>query len=318
MRKVLLLLLLSQAACIAEEPDSSTEVLGPDAGQVVEEEEEQPVLLDVHGIPTQTYWDSVPVVGQGPESGSVIIEGSQGPIAVDLGSDGSFCVDMPLEKGRSNSLGLVAIDMEGERSEAVVLEILQDGEPPPPNQALPAKNIALGGLPAAQSTVTVETGSASDMTDGKLGTSAFLSDATFSYDWIIIRNPIADGVEKIRIISDLECPMDEYLLHTAPGATAATPAPGAAESDVGGWTYRGHFGSEDTPSLAVNCSTKDFACQEYNFPSTVVGALGIRFVSDDCHNFFGLGKHRILEIEAWTPPGTTPPSNTAPSCQSGL
>lgn len=322
MRHFLFLALLSTStvACIAEEPmNGEGDPAGPDAGMPDQmPEEDEGVPLSFAGLPPQTYWDSVPVHGQGPANGSVIVEGSDGTVAIELGGDGSFCLDVPLVKGQLNTLSLMAIDQDGERSDAQVADVLQEGQPPSPGQATPAANIALGGLPIAATTVSVEEGSFAALTDGNLATGALISDALWSYDWMTVQLPISDGVEKLRIYSDVNCPMEEYLVHTAAAVTTDMPAPGTENLSTAPWTFRGHHGSAAGNVNSSNCSTASFACQEYSFESSVVGVVGIRFQSDDCQSFFGVGKHRVHEIQAWTPTGIAPPAIVAPSCQGGL
>jgi hypothetical protein len=320
MRHLLFSLLLLSTACIAEEPGvSGGEAVGPDAGvaDASPDDEEQGVPLQVEGVPPQTYWDTVPVYGRGPANGTVRVDANVDTLSVELGPDGYFCLDIPLEKGAVNVLDLVAIDELGERSDAQSFDVAQAGEPPEPGEPVAARNMALGGLPA-DDTLQEQVGFFSAMTDGNLSTSVVLQNAVFYSDWLILRIPAPEGIEKIRVYSNPECLAGDYLVHTAPAVLQDMAMPGALPVDEGPWTFRGQYEAEGERVNVTNCSDGSLDCQEYNFDSTVTGAIGINFTGDSCSNAFSLGEHQIHEIQAWSPEGVAPPTITAPSCQGGF
>ncbi len=316
MRSLLFVLLLT-SACIAEEPDNGGGE-GPDAGPTpADAAEDVGVLLSVEGLPPQTYWDTVPLFGHGPANGTVIVEGPTDTVSVELGVNGSFCLDIPLDKGTVNDLEVVAINAVGKRSEAQSFEITQSGEPPNPGDPVPARNIALGGLPIPGSIVE-EQGSYPAMTDGDHSTGVMLQNDIFSSDWIVIRIPTPDGVESIRIYGDEECLIGDYLVHTAPSVQTDMPEPGGENVDATPWIFRGRFGSTDGEHdfNVTDCSEGNTPCQEFNFTSEVTGAIGIHFAGNGC-GLVNPQEHTINEIEAWTPQGVAPPVVTAPSCSGG-
>ena len=318
MRHLLFSLLLLSSACIAEEPGGGE--LLPDAGvaDAAAEEEDMGVPLQVEGLPQQTYWDTVPIYGRGPANGTVLVEGNVDTVAVDLSSDGSFCLDIALEKGALNLVELVAIDELGERSDPQSFEVSQSGQPPAPGEPVAAKNIVLGGLPTTASTVEAQVGEFPAMTDGNLDSSVRLQNAVTTADWFILRIPAPDGVEKIRVYSNPDCLMGDYLVHTAPSVTSDMTPPGLLDEDEGPWTFRGHYGAQGADVNVTACSENSLSCQEFNFDAAVTGAIGISFAGGNCTNFWLLGEHQVHEIEAWSPEGVAPPSITAPSCQGGF
>ncbi len=318
MRVFLFALLLTSGACIAEEPNNGNGGGGgADAGPIEVDAGDEGVPLTVEGLPPQTYWDTVPLFGHGPANGTVIVEGPTDTVSAELGVDGSFCIDVPLDKGAVNGLAIVAIDADGERSDAQNFEITQAGEPPEPGDPVPARNIALGGLPIPGS-VDEEEGTYPAMTDGNRATGVMVQNDIFSSDWLTIRIPTPDGVESIRIYGDQECLIGDYLVHTAPSVQTDMPVPGNENVDAPPWTFRGRFGSDDGEQdfNVTDCSEGNTPCQEFNFDSAITGAIGLRFVGNGCGNF-APQEHTINEIEAWTPEGVAPPVVTAPSCSGG-
>ncbi|MCP4448415.1 MAG: hypothetical protein GY811_24195 [Myxococcales bacterium] len=319
MRALLFALLLSSGACIAEEPGTGGGGNGADAGiPVADADPNVGVVLSVEGLPPETYWDELPVFGHGPPYGTVIVEGPTDTVSAELGVDGSFCIDVPLDKGIVNQIEIVAIDESGDRSAPQDFEVSQFGEPPDPGDPVPSRNIALGGLPTADSTVDEEQNTFPAMTDGSHSTGVMVQNAIFSDDWMILRLPTPDGVETIRIYGDEECLIGDYLVHTAPSVQPEMPAPGDLNEDTNPWVFRGRFGSlnEANDFNVTDCSSDDQPCQEFNFTAAVTGAIGIRFVDFGCGSF-APDEHTINEIEAWTPEGVAPSVITAPSCQGG-
>ncbi len=318
MRHLLYALLLLSTACIAEEPDNGGGgELGPDAGMPdAIPEEDLGVQLQVEGLPPQTYWDTVPVFGRGPANGTLLVEGNQGTESVELSPDGSFCLDVPLEKGAQNLLEMVAIDELGERSDSQSFDVSQAGEPPKAGDPVAAKNLLLGGLPTVGSTVEAQVGDFSSMTDGNMSSSVTLQNAVTTDDWFILRVPAPDGVESIKVFSNPLCLMGDYAIYTAPSVLSNMIQPGPGEGSP--WTLRGEYKAAGPEVNVTDCSDNSYACQEFQFDASVTGAIGINFIGNSCTNGFFLGEHQVQEIEAWSPEGVAPPSITAPSCQGGI
>ena len=314
MRHLLFILLLSTAACDATDPDSPPQTMGVDAG--VEDPREEGVPLTLFGVESQTYWETIPLRGTGPQNGMLIVDTPQGQKSVNLGADGSFCLELALAPGL-NSFNLIARNEFGEESRTVSADILREGEPPKPGEPLPAKNIALGGQ-VFDTTFQEQEGTFSSMTDGNLDSSVLAQNAVFLSDWLIMEIPNPDGVEKIRVYHNKQCLIGEYYIQTAPSVLTDMLQPGIEAVDEEPWTYRGHTGAQSV----TDCSNSTLSCQEFSFDSVVVGAIGLRVKEDsDCTNAvggFGLGEHRIHQIEAWTPEGVTPPDYSAPTCASGF
>lgn len=325
MRHLLCALLLLSTACTAEEPDSGGgRVLAPDAGMPeAPPDEELGVHFQVDGLPPQTYWDTVPVFGQGPANGTVIIEGNVETISVELSSDGSFCTDVRLESGALNALEMVAIDEFGERSDTQSFDVSQSGEPPEAGEPVAARNVLLGGLPTPDSTIIESVGSFSAMTDNNMNTSVTLRNDTWDKDWFVLRVPAADGVESIKVTSSRECGntnwgtgIGDYGIYTAPAVVPNMGRPGEGADSP--WTQRGHYEADGTSVNVTDCSTTEYSCQEFQFDAAVSGAIGIDFLGNSCSNFWEVGIHKVHQIEAWSPEGVAPPSIKAPSCAGGF
>jgi hypothetical protein len=320
MRQLLVALLVLSTACIAEEPENGGGggALGPDAGMPdAIPEEDRGVQLQVEGLPPQTYWNTVPVFGRGPANGTLLVESNEGTVSVELSPDGSFCMDVPLEKGALNLLEMVAIDELGERSDAQSFDVSQSGEPPEAGDPVAAKNVLLGALPVAGHTIEAQVGEFGAMTDSNLDSSVRIQNAITTTDWFILRVPSPDGVESIKVYSNTECLMGDYSVYTAPSVLTNMLHPGTLD-EASPWTMRGQFKAAGASVNVTDCSEGAYACQEYQFDANVTGAIGIEFNGGECSNFWGLGEHQVQEIQAWSPEGVAPPSITAPSCQGGL
>lgn len=319
MRSILFAVLVSTSAiagCDASEP--GVDGPGPDAAMVDAQVVDEGVPLHVDGIPPTSYWNTVPVFGRGPANGTIIIESTAGTVSVDAASDGSFCLDVDLLKGMKNTLIISAINQIGERSESQTFSLSQEGEPPEPGDPVPAKNIALGGLPTDWTSVDEEEGVFAAMTDDNISSSVVLQNG-FGDDFLVLQLPIADSVERIRVTSDKACHLSDYLLHTAKTITVEQQISfGLMETDIAPWTFQGHSGQDGSPDVNVtDCSTQTYSCQEYNFDPTVIKFIGMRFLNHICSSTLGYGERRVRQIEAWTPEGVAPPTISAPTCQGG-
>jgi hypothetical protein len=83
--------------------------------------------------PARTPLDTVPIRGSAPGAASVVVQGPGGSSAVGLVlPDGSFCVDVPLAAGAANPLRVVTLG-DGQMSQALVVNVVQDGAAPAPN-----------------------------------------------------------------------------------------------------------------------------------------------------------------------------------------
>jgi hypothetical protein len=85
--------------------------------------------------PASTPLGSVPVRGSSPGASSVVVQGSGARTAVALVlPDGSFCVDVPLAAGASNTLRVVTLS-QGRMSEPQTVTVVQDAAAAPPSAA---------------------------------------------------------------------------------------------------------------------------------------------------------------------------------------
>jgi hypothetical protein len=237
----------------------------------------------------------VPIHGSGPPDGTVLVDTpSSGSLTVMISSSGNFCVDVPLVPGM-NEFTLRSIDEAGLIGTPITAQVEKDGEPPPPPEGNPARNVSEGGTVATSEDVS---GDLHDMIDSNWDTHTTLSNNWFNEDWVWVLLDERSRIERVVIVSSDECPMEEYHV-----MFSDLDAPGDPTSDNANWTYT----AVDVPWSAT----------ELTYDPFVTKHIAVRFISTDCAHWYGRGQHMVAEIQAWTQPGVPPPPPAAPSCFSG-
>lgn len=298
--------LLLLAACAADDfssgargdagPGEATFDTDGDAGAGATTTGGKPALF-LAPAPATTAWSRLPIHGTGPRAGSVLIQApAASSIVAQIGSDGSFCADVPLQPGRVNELVLLAIAADGQRGNPVTISVEQKGSPPPaPPPAPTRRNVAKRSALISSDTVA---GDLATIVDGDRGTAVVLSDVV-GEDWVWIALSDRASIQSIVVASTEDCKMTSYALMLSDAISPGSPYSGSDD-----WEY-----AEVEATDAVMLWT-------YDAPTTV-RHVGLRFLSSDCGDWW-TGVHHLAEIEIWTPEVSAPPAPLeAPSCQGG-
>lgn len=283
MTRSIALLLLLVAACGADETADADDTMTPPEPPAEDpgEPEVVPPTLELDAVPETTSWMSVTVTGVGPAQGSIVVQApATGELAFDIGLDGHFCAEVDLEAGTSNSISFQAFDTAAVASEPVAVEVVQEGTPED-------GNVAEGGV-VDDMTVAIDDGEAAFLTDGNPTTTVRLSNSLLHDDWLSLRLAERAHIEHIRVLSEIDCPMKEYLVMIS---DLEDPGP-AVEGDTD-WRVVEHVrdgGFERTIDV---------------YP-TDARFVGIQFLSKDCAGVLETGKHEIREIQALTAAADAP------------
>jgi hypothetical protein len=136
------------------------------------------------------------------------------------------------------------------------------------------------------------------LTDGDLATFATLWDGfrPDTDDFIVLELSERSEIELVRVLTTADCPLEDFDVLVSDDNNPTDPVSGNSGWEVVGWSG-----------------------DEWSFAPRMTRFIGIDFNSGDCRAGWGQGRHRIREIEAWTPPVTErgPPPASAPTCQSG-
>ena len=256
-------------------------------------------------LPDSTYWDIVPLHGTGPKNGTILLETDvAGAMTRPTASDGSFCVDIPLRKNATNMIQIRAVDAAGNLSEELTRSVRQQGSPPPPPMGDPARNVSVGGTMAKSVDVDGGDGELYKVIDGNRGSWVGLTNAWTDNDWIQVQLSERSVWDQIHIMSPDDCRMQNYIVWLSDLAT-----PGHPDGGNDDWV----FGIEITDGTGDEALVPAMS----TFP---IRHVGIQFLSKDCGGGIGdgfRGRHKVTEVEVWTPEGTPPPSQQAPSCSGG-
>jgi hypothetical protein len=278
-----------------------------DAGM---EDDEEFVQLHVNDPGVTTYWGSVPLTGQGPSNGTLLVEANDGNVqSVPLGGDGSFCVDVSLTKGSVNTITIEAISAMGKYSAPHTVQVRQEGEPPEQGgegtPQISYKNIARNATNFLGTVSTID-GSFYYLGDGS--TSAFVTiknngNLLSGADNLYFKLSDTARVKELRFLSTTDCVLQKFTVYLSDNNSDPGSVGGSAWTQVADVTN----GSSDykvTPS-----STGDARW------------LGIDFNSRDCGPAIGAAHHKLIEIEAWAEvivDDDGEGGTGAPSCASGF
>lgn len=311
-RSTLVILLASSlAACSAEGVDTDTNPIGPDAGAVIDEG----VPLEIDSPSASTYWNSIAVTGHGPANGTLVFTTpGGGQFTEDLGASGDFCVDVILMSDSVNKVKFEAIDLEGEYSDPVFIDVRQYGTPPdtrPGPDPAPGYTNIVAGADISHMSVSVEDGDVSAMVDGDTSGSVSIRNAAADADWLVIEFNERLPIQQIHIETATDCPMERYAILLNDDPQSGAPIKYNWVTGLyyygSGWTMVG-FVSEGSADQTLVPSIGDPRAQR----------MAIEFLSGDCGPLLGSGRHKIKEIEVWArsednPDVPTEPTG-APSC----
>ena len=256
--------------------------------------DEVPVLLAP--LPGTTYWDTIPIHGSGPAGGTLLVNTTtEGALTVPIAPTGNFCVDVPLEAETLNTFTLRSVDEEGQLGTEISAQVMQAGDPPPPPAGNPARNIVLGGSLTTSEDVS---GSINNVLDGDWSSQTTFTNSWFHEDWVWVLSNERAIVERVVVVSADDCRMSRYNV-----MFSDIDAPGDPEADNPNWTYT---------EVSVPWSATELLYEPF-----VTRHVAIRFISGDCSEWYGRGKHKIREVQAWTQRDVPPPPASAPSCANG-
>lgn len=283
-------LFLALSACTVQPPsdvDPMADAM-PDVGATTPMLRLDPTLMN-------TNYFSVPVSGKGPKSGALMVDTPErGAYSTTIGPDGCFCLDVPLTPSTTNTLKFKAMDDHAQYTPEVSVAVTQSGTPP--GQPEPGQPTALGrGGTVFATTLSVNGGSTTALTDGNATTWVDLENAVFSDDWIAIKLSQRGLVDLMRVRSLSTCPMKEFRLFISDAQSPGPAVDGAAD-----WKFVYHETNGDG----------DNAYQM--FTPTAASYFGIQFLSVDCYG--PVSDHLISEIDVWTPPPPPPAGSDAPTC----
>jgi len=266
----------------------------PDAGSM------EPQLRLDQTLSNTNYF-SVPVSGKGPASGSLLVETpARGAYSTTIAPDGCFCLDVPLTPEMTNTLKFKAMDTMARYTPEVKVDVAQSGTPP--GMPTPGQPTSLARNSTVQATtLTLQSGTWSMVTDGSASTWVDAENSVFSDDWVSFKLGQRGAVDMIRVRSQPDCPMKDYNIFISDAASPGPAVSGGGQPGyfVGDWAYLYH-------------QTNGSGYDGYQLtPATTTSYFGIQFLSTDCYG--PVSNHFITEIEVWTPP-PAPDSPDAPSC----
>lgn len=291
-------------ACSASAPDETPDLGSPDAGTTNPDDVDTKPTLSIDALPDVTPHGSIPVTGIGPERGTVIVETPTSEVAVDIGNDGTFCVDVPLQAGVENVLWFEAVDTKGVHSDEIERRVRQEGEAPDGEVEETMRNIARLGVVNADA-VTVETGMAEFIADGDKNTFARFQNAAFSDpDWISIELTDAGApIDHITVTGTDDCPLENYYVMLSESDSPGTPDPIFQSNNDWievGQVIDGSISETITPPLGTKPKARYIA---------------LTYLGFGCGTF--VGNNEIKEVEVWTVEAGGPTGPDGPSCASG-
>jgi hypothetical protein len=298
------------AACAASSPgDEGPEGLGDPADAGVVE-----VDLQIDALPPTTPYGSIPVGGRGPAGGKLMYKVPvQDAAHADIANDGSFCVDVPIEKGTATEIEFQAIDADGNYSTPVKTTITQAGTPPvmPEPDVSEARNFLRGAIDLDRPT-TLRTSTSLDdgesydvLTDGNTSAAIHVYDESvwaWSNNWIAIHIPERAKIFGAKITGT--CDFGDFVWMLSNEDDPVDP-----DDSWSTQAYVTEYKSTHTLAPAVENQTAKW--------------IAFRFDSRDCAGFTdGYGYRMISEIELYTYDGIPGapdelPTNGAPTCANG-
>lgn len=297
--------LLLAAGCGAEPPDGGNLPGGPDAGAFPNDPAGDRPMLSINQPPAATPYTRVPVNGTGPALGTLIAETATANVAASIGTDGSFCIDIPLQPGIPNTIWFQALDTNGVYSDEIEVTIRQEGQPPPNgnNQHGPEyRNIArfgeiLGNLPVLE-------GDPVHMADGDHQSSTRFRRNWSGGDFLVVKLTEKAPLSYVRVFSDAQCPLTDYRLWITD-----QPNP-AHDKQIWSLVYQ------------VKTEYNDHQLtMPYDIEPTVTGIM-LDVSGHKCDTGVlswppSRGIHEVFEIEALTRVEQTQPPPPEPSCAGG-
>jgi hypothetical protein len=258
-----------------------------------------------------TYWPSAKVSGTGTEGGLVLFESGSKRLDVEVRAGGTFCKDLPLQPGMLNRFEARSTDRCGNISTPVVVQIMQQGTPPPGQPGRDPENVALGSAGASietsMSRVPLEGYTLDMLNDGNPGTYVGFV-VVYGEHWLKLRlSDSSRKINRVRMLSPSGCTLPEFHLlvtdRDQPVTPTASPTADWVKVDVRG---AGIGTTEETFQFTAVQPTYLALVTDRNSWATL-GTCGWSWIADLA----------ISEIEAWTVADRPKPPEQAPTCSSG-
>ena len=268
-----------------------------------------PVPLVVDPPSPSTYWPKIPITGRGPGHGTLIYTSpATGQQVQELGSDGTFCVDVALAEAAVNKITFEAVGTDGQFSEQIVIEVRQDGTPPDPaptpGQNPIHDNTAFGATEFAGTIKAADNTSREMLVDNDEDANVVLQNDYWHADWLSIRLSESAPISMIKVITDDDCQLKDYDIWLSDADTD----PGRPEQSSNDWVKL--------------IEIRDGDLEQEIFPpigKPTARYLGIDVRHKGCGKVWEGGKHNVSEIQVWAEVDRddedTPPDY--PTCASG-
>jgi hypothetical protein len=249
-------------------------------------------------MPSTTYWPSLPLHGQGPPGGTVLIDGASGTQQpVDVSQSGQFCADVKLAADSANQLSVRAVDTFGNVSDPVMVMVQQSGTPPESPAAQPSVNASLGGS-ASANLDCLSCDPTVAMIDGDLSTSYTARRALVETSWVEVQLVNRSNIDHIHVVSPASCPLSAYTVLVSNKDAPSAPS----KTDSANWqVVKAITGSKGEDTIGFQ-----------PMPLTTVAVI---FDVSSCGTVWY--SDSISEIEAYTVADMPPPPLTAPTCNGG-
>jgi hypothetical protein len=321
---VLHVLLVAVGACGAEPPDEgggsgSGSGSVPDAGDRSDPPPGMPTLT-LDAVPSSTPYSRLPVSGAGPPLGTVVAQTASASVATTAGTDGGFCLDVPLQLGIANTIWFQALDPTGVYSDEIQVTVHQGGDPPPTgdNQQAPEfRNIALFGA-ITHGGLSEDDGVFGHLNDGDPNSSVVLKNqltADCSGQWFSIKLAEKAPIHQVRVRSSAGCPFDaSYKVFLT---EEENPPPAPTYFPFGCWP---NTWSDPWFQIAeVDEGGSEVILDPPLSVQPVARHIGFHWKGGGgCGPLIGTRKNEILEIEVITKKGDQDqPPPPEPSCASG-
>jgi hypothetical protein len=286
--------------------------LTPDAGEVDPDTDggDRPVevKLALDDVVSQTNETAILITGRGPANGRVLYHiPGDGEEAEPLDSAGDFSVCIPLQLGQENTLSFQAIAPNGEKSAQKFITVTQTGDSPEPEPEPTAGLRKVTGLQFRGGTMEATVGEVENMFDGRAATAVTMENATFDFDWFEFTLPEEASINKIRIITQDDKPLEDYGVYLS-----AKQDPESLNGQVDDPLGYGTTWSDDWTEIAVvSNGTADYTVE----PTVVAQGRHLAIWVASSYTAFN-GENYFHEIEVFTedagdkePPQTNSCSN---------
>ena len=286
-------------------PAPPADMAKPDDGHV------EPPTLDA--IVQLTEYSTVPVHGTAKADSSVLIKAMDGnTISADVGSNGRFCAEVPLKKNSVNAFELRTVDLNGNMSDPISLNVEQKGMPVQPvGTGSPAQNMAIGG--AASSSFSWNHADGTATHDGNLATYAGGWQRSWAEtDNVVVALSGRRMIDRIRLRAPTNCPLTASFSlwvsnSDAPSDPGTTPMAWQKIKDV-------PAGAANTDYTVMLPSPAIFNHVALYFDRGFI-AWGDE---TNCGDNWNGAYYAVTDVEAWSVNNAiAPPPSAAPTCLGG-